>query len=214
MNTKQTVGYVSVSALAAGMAQGAVVYSGSLDAQQTYTESVYRQGVDMTGDSFNDFTFGYDGSAQKPYIDTRTAIGLDAQSGAVDILGQGDSGLPVTPAGTMIDAAYESLNPVIAGDRGYLYQNDSEAVVGDWPANAVTEGFVGVKLTLSGQTHYGWLRLLNNPTSNPQSLTLRDWAYESTPNLGIETTVVPEPSAAALAGLAAALALAARRKQD
>ncbi len=83
-----------------------------------------------------------------------------------------------------------------------MYDNDQgNTVIGGWSNTAVTEGFVGIELALAGGTSYGWLHFIDDPVSSTPSLTLVDWAYESTPGVGIETTIVPEPSIAALAGL-------------
>jgi hypothetical protein len=51
--------------------------------------------------------------------------------------------------------------------------------------------FIGVKLNFSGNIHYGWIQVyLDNQT---QSLTIRDFAYQSTPNGEI---VIPQGATA------------------
>ena len=197
MKTKQSVTLVSVSALAAGMAEGAVIYSGPLNLQQNlgFDDPDIRQAVNMIGDSTPDFTFGYEfgtvweangyPNTQKPYVDVRTSVSTEipVQSGLVGVLGKINTGLPVTGPGTMIDAAYASTYPLLAAEgRGYMYQaGDGASVVGDWSGTAITEGYVGIELYPGDGTHYGWLHFIDNPTTDPKSLTLVDWAYESTP---------------------------------
>jgi PEP-CTERM motif len=219
MNTKTSVTLASASALAAGItqgfAQGSIIYSGRLNLQQTYDAANYRQPIDMTGDGVPDFTFGYDGNNLKPYVDTRTNVSgtIPVQSGIVNLFEKpGSKGLPVTLAGTMIDASYAAAYPVNF-QRGYMYQDDTQTVAGDWSNTAVTEGYVGIELALAGGEHYGWLHFIDDPVSNPNSLTLVDWAYESDPNVGIETGMVPEPSVFALAGLGCAALLLRRKRQ-
>ena len=169
---------------------------------------------ELTGDGTPDFTFGYDANTLKPYVDTRTSVSTDipTQSGIVGLFEKpGSKGFPVTPAGTMIDATYAAAFPTNFA-RGYMYQDDSQTVAGDWSNTAITEGFVGIELALGGATHYGWLHFIDDPTSNPTSLTLVDWAYESTANQGIQT--VPEPSLGALAGVGVAALLLRKRQQS
>ena len=215
MNTKQSVALVSTSALAAGMAQGAIVYSGPLNLQQNYDDVNFRTPIDMTGDGTYDFTFGYENSNLKPYVDARTFVSSDiSQSGIVSLLGKnGSRGLAVTPAGTMIDATYVSLNPVTSDGRGYMYEDDTQTIAGDWSNTATTDAYVGIELALAGGTSYGWLHFIDNPTANPVSLTLVDWAYQSTPGVGLATSVVPEPSACALAGAGIATLLMLRKRR-
>ena len=68
---------------------------------------------------------------------------------------------------------------------------------------ANTTGFAGLRFTIGGDTHFGWLRLNFNPGG--RSLTAIDWAYEDQAGRGILAgdTVggVPEPGSSALLGL-------------
>jgi hypothetical protein len=218
MNTKKSLALVSTSALAAGMAQGGVVYSGALNLQQSWSDAsgaVTRQSVKMGISATNDFAFGFENNALKPYVDSRTYVGTDAggTSGLVSLLTKANRGLPVTASGTMIDSSYAASYPTSSDGRAYMYQDDSQSVAGNWSNTAVTDAYVGIKLNLSGNTSYGWLHFIDNPTASPQRLTLVDWAYQSTPGVGIAAGVVPEPSALALGALGLAGLIALRRRQ-
>lgn len=154
---------------------------------------------------------------QKPYVDVRTSPStqIPLQSGMVEVLGKANTGFPVTPLGTTIDASYAFTYPLLTGERGYFYQNgDGSGVVGDWSGTAITEGYVGIELNPGDGTHYGWLHFIDNPTTDPKSLTLVDWAYESTPGLGIETALIPEPSTSAMVGVGVATLLMLRKRRQ
>jgi alpha-amylase len=200
--SKPQSGLVLASFLARGAAQGAIVYSGPLNIVSTYSnngnagyDGYGRKAINLINDNDGpDFVFGYDTASDKPYLDARSTIG--ATNGLVYILantdgtsGNGDGGLPVTPAGTTINASYADRYPGNTNDNeGMLYENDdNNAIVGGWTNNAIIDAYVGIELNLQSGTSYGWLHFKNNPLTSSPALLLEDWAYESTPNTGIQT---------------------------
>ncbi len=92
-----------------------------------------------------------------------------------------------------------------------------------WPGgtmNATGAGFLGVRFNISGNTHYGWIRvgISNDAGGIPVALTVYDWAYNDVAGEGITAgQTIPEPSPAAglalLAAGAAGVATWRRRKQ-
>ena len=189
MKTKRTVSLLSVSTLAAGMAQGAVTYSGSVNTQLTASDSA---SFDLNGDGTPDFTIGFNSSNfSKPYVQGSP----DAVPGSTPLArlaSDGWYGLPVTPFGTLIDSSF--LVPVpdtaqgSAPGQAYLFQDNNSQIqtVGDWGVNNYTEGYVGLEMyDNSGlsQTNFGWVRLIYDRWT--KVLTLVDYAYESTPGVGI-----------------------------
>ena len=84
----------------------------------------------------------------------------------------------------------------------------SGSVIGDWSGTATTDAYVGILLN---GTEYGWLHFIDDPTA--QSLTLVDWAYQSTPGVGIVAGPVPEPTTLALGGLGLATMMMLRRRK-
>jgi hypothetical protein len=46
-----------------------------------------------------------------------------------------------------------------------------------------TTGFIGLKFDVSGNTHYGWVRV--EVTANGEILSIKDYAYDETPNTPI-----------------------------
>lgn len=73
-------------------------------------------------------------------------------------------------------------------------------------------GYLGVRLALPTGTHFGWVYLstTTEPTV-PWTITVRDFAYESTPDLPIAAGAIPSPGWASL--LAAAGLITARRRR-
>ncbi|MEM1228035.1 MAG: PEP-CTERM sorting domain-containing protein [Planctomycetota bacterium] len=87
------------------------------------------------------------------------------------------------------------------------------AIPGPYKWSPGDDGFVGLELSVNGQTHYGWAGL--NLGSSIGSYTLTSFAYETNPNTPImagagATTAVPEPSTLGLAGAVVGL-IALRR---
>jgi PEP-CTERM motif len=84
-----------------------------------------------------------------------------------------------------------------------------------WITSPANTGYLGLRFTISGQPHYGWMRLTvdNNTAAQPRAITLHEWAYETTPNAGILTGAVPEPGGLGLLALGSTgIALHRRRK--
>lgn len=93
-----------------------------------------------------------------------------------------------------------STNDGIASS-GYL----EDTGVGDWTGGK--EGFLGFKLS-GGEN--GWLRVDYDDTLN--TLTLHNFAYESTPGASITTEAIPEPASLLYMLLTGGAALGVRRR--
>jgi hypothetical protein len=216
-----------LTALAGGAAKGAIVYSGPLDLVSTYNSSSSvgwdgygRAAVNIVnGNSGPDLVFGYDTASDKPYVDARSSIGVT--NGLVTILAEsnggntGDGGLPFTGAGTSIGPTYAGLYPGNSTDNeGLFYENaNNNGVAGQWSNSQITDGYVGIELNTGSGTDYGWLEFQDNPTASSPTLTLEDWAYDSTPGEAIVAGPVPEPSTVALLGVGALGFVASLRKR-
>jgi len=68
------------------------------------------------------------------------------------------------------------------------FQNLVYSSYGQWPGK--NQKFLGVKFTISGQTHYGWVRLSCSSTA-PYKLTVYDYAYQATANTAISSGALP-----------------------
>jgi hypothetical protein len=188
MRTNQTVSIVSVSALAAGMAQGAVTYSGPINTQLTSSSTDF----DLNQDGTTDFTIGFNSSNfSKPYVQGYP----DAVPGSTPLArlaSDGWYGLPVTSFGTMIDSHFlvpvPDSAPGSAAGQAYLFQDNNSTIntVGDWGVNNLSEGYVGLEMYDNNglsQTNFGWVRLIYDRTA--KVLTVVDYAYETIAAEGI-----------------------------
>ncbi|HEX3718498.1 MAG TPA: immunoglobulin domain-containing protein [Verrucomicrobiae bacterium] len=191
MKRKQILTIVSGSALASGMAHGAVLYSGILNSSFSMPVSLPAQGdqFDVNSDGIYDFYLGFDGAEtpnyQKPYIS-----GYPSSAPGSTVLSRfnssyGTYGLPVTLFGSMIDSNY--LAPTPAGYYAYFDQDGNGHYTGDWQTGAITEGYVGLELWDATETtnNYGWARIIYDCVDSPTTLTLVDYGYETTPFEGI-----------------------------
>jgi len=80
-----------------------------------------------------------------------------------------NSGTPIGPANN-----WNSVMPWL-----YLYNSGG---FGNWPGK--TDNYLGVRIIVSTDTLYGWMRLGLDATSN--NLTIKGYAIEDTPNKSIE----------------------------
>ncbi len=189
MNKKQTFAVASTSVLAAGMAQGAIVYSGPISYAITGNDSYP---VDLNQDSNMDYIVHFDGAngdnQLKPFVDSRNT------NPNAWVLSKSNSGAPVSPFGFTNDASYMATYPT--NKVGYLYQDGGGNVVGDWSSTADTEGYVGVELNDGVSTNYGWIHLIYKAQSvNTKSLVLVDYAYETASGKGIIFGATNTPAA-------------------
>lgn len=176
--TRRTFALLSTSALAAGAAQAAVTYS---PINVTLSASGHLA-LDLNQDGTQDFLMGFGGSA-KPYISNTVA---GATSPFV-LSTSGTEGLPLTPAGTMINGSYLSPQPA-----GYFNKDIAGGnIVGGWTAAGDNEGYVGLQLNDGTGTHYGWAHFVYNaagvPPDNHDTGTLKliDAAMETSAGVGI-----------------------------
>jgi hypothetical protein len=68
---------------------------------------------------------------------------------------------------------------------------------GEWMGGA-TDKFLGLRFLKEGNTHYGWLRL--DVAADHSSFTIKDYAYDATPGVGITTDILQDVAANMIAG--------------
>lgn len=184
MKRKQFLTIVSSSTLASGMAQGAVLYSGPVNTILSYN-SGQTVCFDLNQDGINDFCVGFgNNNINKPYIQgyPDSAPGSAALA---ELASDGDFGLPVTQFGTQINSSYLQTCTDPSGAWFFQENDDGSATsVGQWGVNNLTEGYVGLEMYDNNGdsiTNFGWARFIYNKTA--ETITLVDYAYETTPNL-------------------------------
>jgi len=83
-----------------------------------------------------------------------------------------------------------NFNPVYG-----MVTNTNTYTYGEFPDGQ--DKFIGIKFDISGGTHYGWVRV--NLNTNADQITIKDWAYETTPDepifTGDDGTIILSPTA-------------------
>ena len=194
-STKKTVAFLSTSALAAGAAHGAILYTPINVAITGNTALAF----DLNQDGIPDFQIEFSAnSAAKPYI----AAGPAGTTSSF-VLSGANMGLPLTPQGTTINGSYQS--PQSAGYFNKELVGSSVIPVGGWTAAGNIDGYVGLVLTDGTGTHYGWAHFIYNATDVPAhdndsgTLTLVDAAMETASGVSILTGQTAEVSTAPVA---------------
>jgi hypothetical protein len=199
----------------ASVAQGAIVYfdvspdktlSGGTGSFDIGNISLSGNGSYSTSAADVRFTTNYSNS-EKPRV---TTSGIQvATSGTVDEWNVA-SALSFFSEDTSISAS-ASLN---WSSYGYFDSNNGVGTNTDWRNGNPTTGFVGLRIDAgSGNYNYGWAQYVYNDVSN--SLTLLDFAFESSVNTAIVAgaTAVPEPANTAMLLAAGAAGVAAFRRR-
>jgi Concanavalin A-like lectin/glucanases superfamily len=205
MKTNPKLLIISGSALAAGLAQGAIQYSGAVNSvlacptsgQPPATGSYF----DLNNDGLVDFYLGFDGyttpNAQKPFIAgyPQYANGSTMLAQRFDYIDPLDGnpkstcGLPVTPFGAVINQNFLSAvtNGTANANAAYFYKDGNTHTVGDWVSGVKTEGYVGLEVFDTGlsTTNYGWAHIIYDSTVSPNTVTLVDYACENENLVGI-----------------------------
>ncbi|MDD4736747.1 MAG: PEP-CTERM sorting domain-containing protein [Kiritimatiellae bacterium] len=75
-----------------------------------------------------------------------------------------------------------------------------------------TNAFFGVQFFSGEATHYAWVRVYNRNDYWPGGW-LMDYAYESTPDASIQTTLIPEPTTIGLIILGLAVFVTRRKRE-
>ncbi|HTI98951.1 MAG TPA: immunoglobulin domain-containing protein [Dongiaceae bacterium] len=210
---KKSLAVLSTSALAAGMAHGAITYH--YYNTVAFAADSGSTPFDLDGDGHVDYLVKFsNNNVNKPFVDNSVA---DFNISAPFVLSDGSSGLPLTTNGTAIDASYLGSQ-----STGYFYHDGNDNLVGGWQSNgADVEGYVGLLFTDSSfTTHYGWAHFVYNSAGMyngvPGTVRLIDSGMETAADTAIlagqkaETNtapviVIPPASQTATLGSAAQL---------
>jgi hypothetical protein len=161
---------------------------------------------DLDGDSVIDFVFE---SSQTP----TTGFRVQPQGNNRVVATPADRAAPLSsgisinetlPASFMWSSSASLLmNTCAAFPEGIVCIGDFNNVI----------GFLGLEFEISGQTHYGWMRINTDEFSIIAGGTALDYAYSTAPGQGILAGAIPEPSTTLLFVLGALSVLVTHRQR-
>ena len=204
---RSLVAYALASGAVASSASGAVVYSGTQNLSLSAgTGTANSLAIDVNGGG-TDFTLSFlahDSVGSAPgrldIVANSQAANLTSAKGVAAALSAGDS-ISSSPA-----------SPITWGPGGatkLMTEFDAAtgaALAGDW---GNTTKFIGGRMETSvgsGQFYYGWIQI-STPAFDTGSVTVHDWAYETTPGQSIlagqTISAIPGGGAMALFSLGA-----------
>lgn len=153
---------------------------------------VYTDITDFTGAAGDEFFLDLDNNATNDFRVHAASNGdlfFQPLTASNEALGTGsdnygypfalDNGDPIsaspTGIGMWLNQSYS------AGAMSLFYNFGSGDYAGNF--NNVTDKYIGVRFNISGNTHYGWVRL--DVGLDAASWTIKDFAYVDTPNIGL-----------------------------
>lgn len=171
---------------------GTFVAAGAVNAQVTYVDInpdiVYANSsgaIDITGDSNADFFF-----VDSNYVASNAWFAAVVPIGTQGVAGDlGTYNYPFKMA--LNDPINSTLTWLTGSATGSMALSINSAFPysgSHWQGDA-TDGYLGLKLDISGQTFYGWLRV--SVAANTQSMTLKDFGFDATPNTPILAGAMP-----------------------
>ena len=199
------VGAAGLSILSATNATAAVVYTSvrEMGEGQAGHEAFAR--IDLNHDGITDFEivgiFDSVEGSQVYYRDARV-YGLTPSGNKMAVV----SSYPVIPSAKALSLGRE-VGPRLKFSSGHNYGIRLAGFVslGAGPQSAAGQfynqrnKFIALKLSLDGETYYGWARISTQEVGNKLSFELIDYAYQSTPNLPILAGQgIPKPATASV----------------
>ncbi len=201
MNQKSTLNKEKLMKYSA-MAGTVLAASGAADAQIIYTDVNPDQTIGIPGafalDLNNDLTvdFNITASFRSGTITIGIPVSYTADGVALELF---DSNQAVASSGslypyglvidatTMIDDQSSWMGNTLGEDTMFLAVDGLAGgtfpvQLGNWAGEQ--NKFLGLKIVVGGNTHYGWARL--NVAADASSFTIKDYAYQATPATGIE----------------------------
>ncbi len=189
------------SAVAAGSADGAIVYSGlqNIPVGQYASQDLFIDGDPYTDIKLKNYVFGggnYQGATVSGY--PGQLVGFTTGLTYATALNAGDA----------IDAG--TVGPSFFGGLAYGANNP------DAQFNNATDAYIGLSFPIGGNApqflHYAWIRVDIDNASG--TFVIKDWAYEDQAGVGIAAGAVPEPGALSLLAAGATGLLAMRRRKQ
>ncbi len=172
----------------AGRGGASIVYSGPRDVRVNTVSPL--NAIDVDDDGTADFVFTY-GTISPVTVALSVYAGLPYFPGSTNSFAGIDRGCLIGgPArlgsGQPIEPGIPWVNP---DDQGII------AVYGSWYGGEFlgTRGYMGIRLESGAGPRLGWVDLEANAQAS--ELTIRGWAFESTPNAPILAGAVSEPDA-------------------
>ncbi len=170
---------------AAGSANAQIVYTNITDYTGTNDQDAYA--LDLNNDGTTDYTIKRADIPVSSYYSSSSGTAKTVQvmrnssnEMARKGIGSYSTSAAAIPMKKLIDTGLTWVNTNNSG-TGFMAVNFNNANYGPWVNQK--DKYLALKLIKNSMTYYGWARL--DVGKNSDVFTIKDYAYESTPNTGI-----------------------------